>query len=356
VTVVVRDEAFDRDVDETWPVEVEGVRVRVSDALARDAEGYSEARRRWRSRKDDDTQKVVLATYPHPIAVRFKRARQDMEWSQSLGRLQDAWEAIITVTAALAICEARELGLDCSHVAIRSRDIAFHSIFDAIVLIENMLSRHRERLTVFASLRDGSAIVENMKTLNVVRRDLAHGGTPSELEAQAAFEELEPLVFSLLEELASLGEITLLSPVDTERAHRFSGTSPDLETTPRDYSDAQRRVLFGRSGRAGRRDVFAVHQDGAFCLSPLIRWEEAEDGHFRLLYLDEMKEAGFKYRSYTSTLVYDSADPVSAARCARLRSDEQVLRADFFELRKLVEGRPTERLAKTTKARRARRA
>lgn len=345
MSTLVRDVVFDAEIDSANPVHIEGFRLRVSDALALRPSDYAEARKRWRSRKDDETHETVVATYPHPIAVRFKKARQKLEWSQKLDRLQDTWEAIIIVTAGLCVCEARQKQLVCSSLPIKSRDIAFHVIHDAIELTRALAADHAPKLTMLSSLPADTAVFDQMEQLNTARRHLAHSASPSEAEARALYEECEPVVFSLLESLAPLGEVSLVTPLDTQRGHRFVGASADLEATPLSLSDEHRAVVFGRGGRPDRRDVYAVHERCAFCVSPLFRWEETEDGHFRFLYLDEVKTSGLRFRSFTSTIIYDTSK-LDDHRVRSLREDEAVLRGDFEQLRALVRSpKPTQTAA-----------
>lgn len=278
-----RDEEFDRFVDrEHGLLLIRGQPIAPSDALYSDRTAYRVALLEYRDSQRSELLDKVFTEFPHPIAYylhRYVYAADDP--NKRFQFLKDVWESMAALLFALVLGEARAQRLD-GVTGVKREYVQSQTNRERLEVIIKTLEHDGPKLQMARVILPDT--IHRLIELNNSRNEaLAHVGTLNDEQAQRLVEHIEPSVLDVLRALEGLSDLELLrywGPSRTRGKHRielFCGESGSRRTAERILAPEHVATLHRRG--FSRDDVYVLHGDLLYTVSPMICCRDAARGH-----------------------------------------------------------------------------
>lgn len=286
-----QDAEFNEVVDADGAIEIRGRPFIRSEILASDPIAYREALAEFREEQLRELLEVSTERFPYPIAHCLYRYLNSSESeNQRLQFLKDTWEALIAVTFAIGVAEARRRAQPISVTTDRVRDFTRYldsrNIRDRLEVLR-VTATADPPLPVLGSIIDDEMIAQ-MIALNQRRNeDFLHLATLNERQSTSLILDVEPELLAILRRARRLEFVELArfrGPAARRGEYRFEifrGHSSGRRIEARGLSEAQLSAV----GQPASADVLALCPDDVILLSPVLVWREGRGHRSELAYM-----------------------------------------------------------------------
>lgn len=269
------------------PLSVFGTSVRPSEVLFRLVrDTYEAAYADYLSDKLDELRESVFADYPAPIAYHFYRFENGYEdETQRLHFLRSTWEALINVTHALVVCEARFRSLDLQTSEAKLGNLLSDRLSQRLQNVQHILSFAADNdLELAVRHIVPEEAIKTMARLNQTRNAFSHSEAVSVEQARQYVAECYDEVLGVLESLSGLKAVSFIRYMSQEglniRYEAFDGHA--MTRTIKSSSITQQQ--FGESHTYFADPQILVqhevqHEGAIFGLKPFFHFQSAASGH-----------------------------------------------------------------------------
>lgn len=272
-----------RHEDDKGPLTVLGEAVRPSEVLfklLRDT--YEAAYADYLADRLDQLRESVFADYPAPIAYHFYRFEYGYEdETQRLHFLRSTWEALINVTHALVVCEARFRSLDLQTSEARLRNLLSDSLAQRLQNVQYIMSfADDNNLLLDVKRIVPEEAIKTMATLNRTRNAFSHSEAVSVEQARQYVSECYEEVLGVLESLSGLKTVSFIRYLSQQGlniryesfdGHAMTRTIKNSTITQQQFDDSH--TYFTDT------QILVQHGTDIFGLRPFFHFQSAASGH-----------------------------------------------------------------------------
>ena len=267
---------FNRWLEENYAVKIAEYEYRSSDVLYKiNYDDYIEALNRYNTDPKIELSRIE-EKFPSPIAYYFYQAINNYQNDHHrLDLLKSCWESIIFFLYGLVIAEARHRKISLKSIGIIWKTLWSDRLFDKLTIVENVIDYTTKNGIPFdcAALIPISTLTL-IKKLNQERNGFEHSAARTSAQQKKLYNDLYPLLESVLKQLIKLENVTVLRYYSTEtplipRCEIYNGSSLEgRKETVILKKDNYVEILdyFNASS------LFAKVNSEVFCLSPFIHF------------------------------------------------------------------------------------
>lgn len=270
---------FNQWLNENYPIDIEEFVFDASEILYKqDYDGYLSALERFNN-DPKITLRRIIENFPTPIAYYIDQAQNNYQNKHHrLDLLKSSWEAVIFFIYGLVVGEARQKKLPLKSIGLIKWDtFCSDSVHVKLNIVENILDFAIKNGIEFECCKIiPISTILDIRKLNQERNGFAHAAAKTELQQDALYNELFPLVTSALNQLMGLSKVKLFRYHDSSqplypRCEIFNGSSlsgkKEIVTLSRDS-------YFDILDEFDNRTIFAQIQTTVFNVAPFIHFSQ----------------------------------------------------------------------------------
>jgi len=263
-------------LEENYSVEIEKYEYLSSEVLYKiNYDDYIEALNRYNTDPKIELSRIE-EKFPSPIAYYFYQAKNNYQNDHHrLDLLKSCWESIVFFLYGLVVAEVRHRKISLKSIGIIWKTLWSDRLFDKLTIVENVIDYTTKNGIPFdcASLIPISTLTL-IKKLNQERNGFEHSAARTSAQQQTLYNDLYPLLESVLKQLIKLENVTVLRYYSAEtplipRCEIYNGSSLEgRKETVILKKDNYVEILdyFNASS------LFAKVNSEVFCLSPFIHF------------------------------------------------------------------------------------
>lgn len=288
-------------LNESFPILIEEYEFRSSEVLYNlKFDWYIEALDRF----NNDPQLVlsrITKNFPTPIAYYIDQAENNYQNDHHrLDLLKSCWEAIIFFIYGLVVGEARYKSIPLNSIGLTKYD-TFRSdkVFDKLNIVENILDYVTKNAFHFESaLLIPISTLNDIRRLNQDRNGFEHASAKTALQQKRLYNELFPVVSSVLNKLIGFEKIKLFRYHEAAlplfpRCEIFNGSSlggkkETIILKKENYIEIMEEF--------DNTNIYAQVNGLAFCVSPFIHfYQEDHETNALICFFKKHKSGKYKF-------------------------------------------------------------
>ncbi len=267
---------FNRWLEEYYSVEIEEYKYLSSDVLYKiNYDDYIEALNRYNTDPKIELSRIE-EKFPSPIAYFFYQAINNYQNDHHrLDLLKSCWESVVFFLYGLVVAEVRHRKISLKSIGIVWKTLWSDRLFDKLTIVENIIDYTTKNGIHFdcASLIPISTLTL-IKKLNQERNGFEHSAARTSAQQQTLYNDLYPLLESVLKQLVKLENVTILRYYSAEtplipRCEIYNGSS---------LEGRKETVILKRDNYVEILDyfnansLFAKVNNEVFCISPFVHF------------------------------------------------------------------------------------
>ena len=292
---------FNQWLNDNFPVEIEEFEFKSSEVLYDlKYDLYIEALERY----NNDPQFVlrrIIDNFPTPIAYYIDQAENNYQNDHHrLDLLKSCWEAIIFFIYGLVVAEARHKKIPFKTLGLTSYD-TFRSdkVYHKLLIVENILDYVLKNGFQFESAKIiPISILADIRKLNQERNGFEHASARNAQQQKKLYDELFPLVSSVLNNLIGLEEVKLFRYYSSEtplfpRCEVFNGSSL---TGKKEIIILNKENYIDIMENFNNSSIFAQVNGIAFSVAPFIHFfQEEHETNALICFYKKHKNSSYKF-------------------------------------------------------------
>lgn len=307
-----RDATFDAAVNEQEAgLVIMGQALDAADALASDRDAYLTALEEWRDKVREQLDKLVLETFPAPVAQYFWRAtRGNPGHLERISAVRDTFEALVHILHAIVLAELRASGARVPSARVQRGWVDSQTLKERLELVRQVVLWGNPDLTVTGQTT--SELLAELELLIGYRNQLAHRAQPSHAQAEEWLKQMLPALQRALFAARWLRDVALVQP-DRGAFRLYRGHSTELQYLPTKASKQLRTVVASRENPD--REIFLLVNDQLLPVHPmLIPQDSAETHQSHLAFLKQRKGRRLIYErfGYSNELELSAQEDLTA--------------------------------------------
>lgn len=292
---------FNQWLQENYPVEIEQYELNSGEVLYNlKYDWYVEALERF----NNDTQfvlKRIIDNFPTPIAYYIDQAENNYQNDHHrLDLLKSCWEAIIFFIYGLVVAEARHKQVPFKILGLTKYD-TFRSdkVHTKLLIVENILDYVLKNGFHFESAKIiPISTLSDIRKLNQERNGFEHASARNAQQQKNLYNELFPLVTTVLNSLIGLEEVKLFRYYSSEmplfpRCEIFNGSSL---TGKKDIIILNKENYIDIMEHFNNSSIFAQINGVAFSVAPFIHFfQEEHETNALICFYKKHKNSSYKF-------------------------------------------------------------
>ena len=288
-------------LDDNYIIQIEEFTYPSSDVLYKmNYNQYCEALERYNT-NPQLVLKRIFEKFPTPIAHYLEQAENNYENPHHrLDLLKSCWESIIYTIYGLVVGEARHKQIPLKLLGLIKWD-KFESdkVYDKLLIIENILDYvTSNRLNFECAKIIPISILADIRKLNQERNGFEHAAARNAQQQSQLYDDLLPLVKTVLSQMIGLEGVTLFRHFESEQAlyprcEIFNGNSL---AGKKGIIALKRENYLNIFEYFDKKTVFAQIGDEAFCLAPFIHFmQEIHETNPLICFFKKNKGGKYKF-------------------------------------------------------------